>query len=227
MLRVLTWNLFHGRAKPAAGRPLAAEFAAALAGWEWDVALLQEVPPWWPPHLARAAGAIEHRTVLTSRVEGLALRRAIARRAPDLIRSNGGGANAILSRVPLAPGQERARLTWWPERRLAHVVALSGAGAPWVVNLHASTHPPARRDRDLVTARDRALAWAGDAPLVLGGDLNTTRPSLPGLVVVASHHVDHLLVRGLVPTGPAEVLDAEPLSDHRPVTVALSAPARV
>ena len=48
-LRVLTWNLMHGRSVPPAGRDLRAEFTAALAGWEWDVALLQEVPPWWPP----------------------------------------------------------------------------------------------------------------------------------------------------------------------------------
>ena len=47
-VRVLTWNLFHGRAVPPAGRELFDEFATALAGWEWDVALLQEVPPWWP-----------------------------------------------------------------------------------------------------------------------------------------------------------------------------------
>ena len=38
-----------------AGASCSHEFAAALAGWEWDVALLQEVPPWWPPALARAA----------------------------------------------------------------------------------------------------------------------------------------------------------------------------
>ena len=52
-LRVLTWNLMHGRARPSAGRDLRPEFTAALAGWEWDVALLQEVPPWWPEPLAR------------------------------------------------------------------------------------------------------------------------------------------------------------------------------
>jgi endonuclease/exonuclease/phosphatase family metal-dependent hydrolase len=63
---VLTWNLFHGRAQPRAGAPLAAQFAAALAGWEWDVAMLQEVPPWWPEPLAGAAGA-EVRWAPTSR----------------------------------------------------------------------------------------------------------------------------------------------------------------
>ena len=53
-MRVLTWNLLHGRAVPPAGRDLFDEFADALAGWEWDVALLQEVPPWWPAELRGA-----------------------------------------------------------------------------------------------------------------------------------------------------------------------------
>jgi len=65
-LRVLTWNLMHGRSQPPAGRELLDDFAAALAGWEWDVALLQEVPPWWPETLGRALDA-EYRLVLTSR----------------------------------------------------------------------------------------------------------------------------------------------------------------
>ena len=74
-MRVLTWNLFHGRAQPPAGRDLQREFAAALAGWDWDVALLQEVPPWWAPALAEACDA-EQRTALTSRNALPALRRA-------------------------------------------------------------------------------------------------------------------------------------------------------
>ena len=48
---VLSWNLFHGRSVPDAPRSLLADFAEQLAAWEWDVALLQEVPPWWPPAL--------------------------------------------------------------------------------------------------------------------------------------------------------------------------------
>ena len=54
---VLSWNLFHGRSVPDAPRSLLADFAAQLAAWQWDVALLQEVPPWWPPALGRACGA--------------------------------------------------------------------------------------------------------------------------------------------------------------------------
>src|SRR5918997_6420697 len=122
-MRVLTWNLFHGRAVPPAGRDLQAQFAAALAGWDWDVALLQEVPPWWPPALARACDA-DARTALTSRNALLALRRALARRHPDLMRSSGGSANAILVRGARITEHRRLTLRYRPERRVCHAVAL-------------------------------------------------------------------------------------------------------
>ncbi|MDP9293180.1 MAG: endonuclease/exonuclease/phosphatase family protein [Actinomycetota bacterium] len=216
-MRVLTWNLFHGRSQPAAGRPLLDEFAAAIAGWEWDVALLQEVPPWWPPALARAAGA-EQRTVLTSRNSLPWLRRAIASRWPDLIKSHGGGSNAILVRGPiLAHG--RVRLTWLPERRVAHGVAL--ADGTWVANLHASTHPHDRTVADCRLAIERARTWAAGAPLVFGGDLNLTRPAFLGLLHVAEHWVDHVFTQGPQAAGRGEVLDAGRLSDHRPLVVRL------
>ena len=83
-MRILTWNLFHGRALPNAGRDLQAEFTAALEGWAWDVALLQECPPWWPEPMARACGA-QQRLALTSRNALLPLRRFVAQRFPDLI----------------------------------------------------------------------------------------------------------------------------------------------
>jgi endonuclease/exonuclease/phosphatase family metal-dependent hydrolase len=206
----LTWNLYHGRAREPAGRPLLAEFAGALAGWEWDVALLQEVPPWWPPALAAACGA-QWRSVLTARNWGLAARRAVASRRPDLLKANGGGANAILVRGPVHE-HRTTRLTWWPERRRAQAVRLDDG---WVVNLHASTHREAWALRDT----RRALAWAPRPLLLFGGDLNLRSVALPGLLHVAGHHVDHLFSTGRA--GPAEVLDAGRLSDHAPVAVTL------
>src|ERR671932_495336 len=95
-LRVLTWNLFHGRSKPEARRSLLPGFSAMLAGWEWDVALLQEVPPWWPEPLARASRA-SMRMALTSRNLLPPLQRLIADRRPDLLKSGAGGANAHLA----------------------------------------------------------------------------------------------------------------------------------
>jgi endonuclease/exonuclease/phosphatase family metal-dependent hydrolase len=215
-MRVLTWNLYHGRSRPVARRSLLREFAAALAGWEWDVALLQEVPPWWPPALAP-----EQRTRLTSRNLALGLRRAIAARNPDVLKAGGGGANAILVRGEIAEHRS-LRLAWWPERRWAHGVRL--ADGTWAVNLHATTRNEPRARSECEAAAAAALEWAGGAPLVLGGDMNLRRPpALPGLRHVAGHYVDHIFSAGLWPTGPGTVLEHEPLSDHAPVAVSLAA----
>lgn len=211
---VLSWNLFHGRAQPAAGRPLLVEFCRALAGWEWDVALLQEVPPWWPPQLGAATGA-SARMALTSRNVPLFARRAIARRNPDLITANGGGCNAILVRG-MRIGEHRTRvLTTRPERRVMHGIALGEPG--WFVNLHASTHPPEQRRADLLGAAATALEWAAGAPLLFGGDMNSTAPAMPGLVRLGGHHVDHFFTDGR--PGAVVQLDAKPLSDHVPLRV--------
>jgi endonuclease/exonuclease/phosphatase family metal-dependent hydrolase len=210
-MRVLTWNLYHGRSDPPAGRSLLNEFARALDGWEWDVALLQEVPPWWVPLLARGCGASQ-RHVLTSRNAGLALRRAVSARKPDLLKSNGGGANAILVRGQRIVDAWALRLCLLPERRWAHGVLL--ANGVWVVNLHASTEPKDQTRRDI----GRALAAADRGPrVVFGGDLNLSRPVVPGYVHAGGHWVDHLHVRGLEVVAPGVVLDAGELSDHRPL----------
>jgi endonuclease/exonuclease/phosphatase family metal-dependent hydrolase len=212
----LTWNLFHGRAVPGAGRSLQHEFAAELASWAWDVALLQEVPPWWPKPLAAAAGAAQRRA-LTSRNSLLSLRRWAAERWPDVVKSQGGGANAILVRSDEIVEDRTVTLRRFSERRVAHGVRL--ASGVWVVNLHATAHSPRRAQADL----DRAIdAWGGASPLVLGGDLNLRQPR--GLERVASRDVDHVLVRGLVRAGAPEVLHRGPLSDHPPLAVSLARP---
>jgi endonuclease/exonuclease/phosphatase family metal-dependent hydrolase len=222
---VLTWNLFHGRSVPGAGQDLREPFAARIAGWEWDVALLQEVPPWWPRPLALAAGAQE-RTALTSRNAGLALRRVLAERWPDLIKSNGGGANAILSRHPIV--EHRAvRLRTRPERRVAQLVRL--ADGRCAANFHASTRV-VLAEAELRRLWGEALAFARGAPLVLGGDLNLRSPSAPTeeIVHVASRDVDHLFGVGFRPEG-AETLARNLqlagrevwLSDHPPLRTRL------
>ena len=228
-LRVLTWNLYHGRSLPPAGRQLAAEFTSRLASWEWDVALLQEVPPWWPAPIARAAGA-EQRVALTSRNAGLFVRRALARRWPDLIKSNGGGCNAILARAPVI--EHRAlRLRSWPERRVAQLARLRTGIC--VVNFHASARA-ALAEEELERLCIRALAWTGEAPLILGGDLNLRSPAVPTpeLIHVARRDVDHLFARGLEPAAEAQQLDRGvmlagtrvELSDHVPLAVSLREP---
>ena len=219
-MHVLTWNLFHGRAVPNAGRDLERDYAETLAAWPWDVALLQEVPPWWPAGLARAAGAPDHRAARTSRNALLPLRRAIARRRPDLIKSNGGGCNAILVRGARITEHRSLRLRWWPERRVAHAVALEGG--PWIGNVHTQVHSDERACADLNRAAAAVLTWAGDAPVVFGGDLNVRDPGVvAGFTRAGGHGVDHVLARGLEPVGKPRILERGPLSDHAPVLVEL------
>jgi endonuclease/exonuclease/phosphatase family metal-dependent hydrolase len=222
-MEILTWNLFHGRAVPPAGRDLLEQFAAALAGWPWDVALLQEVPPWWAPALARACAA-HARSALTSRNELPALRRAVAVRAPDLIKSGGGGANVILVRA--ACGQiadhRRVLLRRWPERRVCHGVALETG--LWCANLHASVHSPPRAAADIAKAAAATLAWSGGGPALLGGDFNVRHPNAPGFEHLGGAGVDHVLGHRVAARGTTRVLDHGALSDHAPVLVSALPP---
>jgi endonuclease/exonuclease/phosphatase family metal-dependent hydrolase len=223
---VLSWNLFHGRSVPPVHHDLLHEFSMRLAEWRWDVALLQEVPPWWSRALAHAAGA-EQRTAMTSRNSLLALRRAIARRDPELAKSNGGGCNAILSRVPVAE-HAALRVRVWPERRVAQLARL-GDGV-CVANLHASARVPLAED-ELRRLWEHAQRFAGERPLIVGGDLNLRTPLAPspGIAHVARRDVDHVFARGLAAVGHAEVLPRDlslggrrvELSDHPPLRVRL------
>lgn len=230
-VKVLTWNLFHGRSVPPAERSLLDEFSGRIAGWEWDVALLQEVPPWWPQLLANSARA-QWRLALTSRNAGLPLRRAIAQRWPDLMKSNGGGCNAILARRGIVEHRS-LRLRTWPERRVAQLVRLSDGLC--VVNFHASTRPDLARE-EIVRLVQSAGAWAKGEALVLGGDLNMRQVQLPlgalaPLEEVAASTVDFLFAQGLQAVGPEELLDRRvgesatqlKLSDHQPLAVTLEA----
>jgi len=215
-LRVLTWNVFHGRADPPRDEDLLDAFAMRLAGWQWDVALLQEVPPWWPPALARACDA-QARFALTSRNALLPLRRALASRRPELTRANGGGCNAILVRGMEVVAHARRRLRVWPERRVVHAVRV-GDGV-WFANVHASTRPTRAR-ADVALALATARQWARDEPLVFGGDFNVARIALPGFAHAGASHVDHVFARELACAhARAEIPARGALSDHAPLLV--------
>jgi len=221
---VLSWNLFHGRSVPGAGRELFDEFAAILAGVRWDVALLQEVPPWWTEPLAVRCDA-HAAAALTSRNFALPARRALARRFPDVIKSNGGGANAILSRAPL-DAVRAVRLRTWPERRVAQIARL-GDGTV-LSNHHGSVRVPLAEDElgrlgKLVLAQAAATGAA-----VLGGDLNLRDPHVPGMEHVAARDVDHIFAAGFarassrVEQRSARLGEGEvALSDHPPLLAEL------
>jgi endonuclease/exonuclease/phosphatase family metal-dependent hydrolase len=228
-MRVLSWNLYHGRALVPAHRPLLDEFAAALDGFDWDVALLQEAPPRWFRDLCRrtrSSGVL----VLTSRNWLPAVQHRLADLAPDLIKSWEGGSNQILVRHPERIAEHR-RLTLarWPERRRMHWARLDSGVC--VANLHASAGLPERAALEVVAAAEAATAWSGGGPLVFGGDLNLRPARQPepfaelrdrfGLgEPTGPRAIDHLLVRGLRVAERPRQLEPDArmgLSDHAPV----------
>jgi endonuclease/exonuclease/phosphatase family metal-dependent hydrolase len=215
-LRLLTWNVFHGRSSSDTPRSLLPEFAERLAGWEWDVALLQEVPPWWPVPLGRAAQA-SVRMALTSRTWLLPVRRALAARSPDLLGAWGGGCNAILVRGQAIADHRIRPLRLLPERRVAHGVRL--ADGSWITNLHAQAHREAHARADVALAAATTLQWAAGAPAALGGDLNLRAPSADGFEHLGGQGVDHVMGAGLRAVEEGRTLAHGTLSDHAPLTV--------
>ncbi len=259
-IHALTWNLFNGRDAPPdpglftwrsrlcgaterndthlqVNRDLLAEFAAVLAPARWDVALLQECPPRWAAPLADACDAEPHRT-LTARNWLAGIRGPLARRNPDLLGSWGGGSNLTLIRGPLR-GRARDRrellLRRRPERRKVDFIRL-GTGL-CVSNLHASGPDPLATS-DLRRAAAATAYWAGDDPLILGGDFNLRPRDTPVYDELADRHglvgaadpaaIDHLLARGLDTLDPPHAWPPQArevhshglairLSDHAPV----------
>jgi hypothetical protein len=206
-VRVISWNLFHGRDHPPepelltwrsrllrttergrahaqVNRDLYAEFASVLAGAEWDVALLQECPPRWAERLAIACHAEPHLAPTSRNLPGLGrVQSALADWSPDLIASWEGGSNLTLVRT--GPRSETAvaerlahRLALRPERRVMAFTRLSDGLC--IANLHASAERAAA-ELELPEAARAACAWADGGPLVLGGDFNL-RPALSGSV---------------------------------------------
>jgi endonuclease/exonuclease/phosphatase family metal-dependent hydrolase len=260
----IAWNLFHGRDFPPdpalftwrsrllriternsnhvqVNRGLEAEFAAMLGGVEWDVALLQETPPRFMWSLAEACDAEAHR-VLTSRNRLGRLRATAARLNPDLIASGEGGSNLTLVRPsgPLGAIVERRELAIHegkPERRA--MAFTRTASDVCVANLHATNDFPELAAEDVLLAARTATGWAGERPLLLGGDLNLRPAESPDVFETlrerfglapptAPGAIDHLLVRGLEVLHPPtpwpperrEVRQGERalrLSDHTPV----------
>jgi endonuclease/exonuclease/phosphatase family metal-dependent hydrolase len=262
-LHAFTWNLFHGRDWPPeedlqkrahkgnwrrdpirgeeyvqVNRDLFEEFAAWIKEVRWGVALFQEFPPRWKSRMAAACGAEAHRA-LSGRNWLQPLTSMIGRRRPDLLGAWEGGSNTTLVRREAGPIVERKRavLTRRPELRVMALTRLESGIC--VANMHVSTKPSSA-ERELVSAAEQALRFAGEHPLVFGGDFNV-RPRDSELFdelakrfglapPTAPERLSHLLVRGLeVVEHPVawlpearDIADPETglkirLSDHNPV----------
>jgi endonuclease/exonuclease/phosphatase family metal-dependent hydrolase len=200
-MRVLSWNLYHGRDFPPdkalftlrsrllrvternethvqVNRVLREEFAGWIADSEWDVAMLQEAPPLWFRHLGRRARSSGVR-VLTSRNVVPPVQRLAANLNPDLIASWEGGSNQLFVRTPGRILEHRKMtLARRPERRTMvwARVRLADERTVCCANLHASAGLPDQAVGELLAAAASAVAWSGDDPLVFGGDANV-RPA--------------------------------------------------
>jgi endonuclease/exonuclease/phosphatase family metal-dependent hydrolase len=153
----------------------------------------------------------------------------------------------VLVRSPGAiEAVERVTLTLRPERRtmLMTRVRLPGGDQLAAVSMHLSVPETGRSAGEVVRAAELAVRFAGDLPLLLGGDLNLRAAEVPGAFEelrrrfglagpTAPRAIDHLLVRGLdVVSAPAARAPAQRelrqpdglalrLSDHAPVMAAL------
>ena len=260
-IRVLSWNIFHGLDKPPnsrlvtwrsrlfrvtesdathaqVNRPLKGEFSNILAAHQWDVALLQEAPPHWLALLAQRSAARGAASALTARNWGAAVRRWLAERNPDFMASWEGGSNQLLVRPPWRIVETaRLTLTRRPERRRMLWARLRGPedAVLAVANVHLTSWNSPKAGREAVRAAQHAIAWAGEDPLVFGGDLNAPdtfgelRERFGLLPEPEPKTIEHVFARGLEIVEPPRALPPEArelpgpgglllrLSDHPPL----------
>jgi len=261
LLRTLSWNIFHGLDEPPdsslvtwrsrlfratemnathaqVNRPLLDEFMGVLANLEWDVALLQEAPPRWLSPLARGVAARGAASALTARNWGAPVRAWLAERNPDIMASREGGSNQLLVRAPFRVTEiRRLTLTRRPERRRMLWARLRGPGDSTltVANMHLTAQDSPKAGREAIFAAEHAVAWAGDDPLIFGGDLNAPdtvdelRERFGLRPEPDSEPIELLLARGLQVVEPPRALPPDArevpgpegrvlrLSDHPPL----------
>jgi endonuclease/exonuclease/phosphatase family metal-dependent hydrolase len=201
-MRVLTWNVFHGRDAPPdrslhswrsrllriternethvqVNRELYGQFSRVISRAEWDVLLLQEFPPRWVGALSDACDAEAH-LALTSRNSLRVLRAIVARWNPDLIGSLEGGSNLTLAReLRIAERRELVIRPRTPERRVMGFTRLEPGIC--VANLHATNANPPLAEEEIRLAAETATGWAAGAPLIFGGDLNVRPKHRPAI----------------------------------------------
>jgi endonuclease/exonuclease/phosphatase (EEP) superfamily protein YafD len=157
--------------------------------------------------------------------------------------SGEGGSNLILVRVPgklggIAERREIGIHEDEPERRSMGFVAT--ASGICIANLHATNDWPELAAGDVLLAARTASEWAGERPLVFGGDFNLRPGKQPRIFerlreefgfaspVTAPDAIDHVFCRGLEVLDPPTQWPPEKreltlegralrLSDHAPV----------
>ena len=230
-LVVRTWNLFHGRTKPASGRTYLERMVRLIAEGA-DVVALQEVPAWALRQLEEWSGMAV--AVAVARPGHLgALGRRLTALAPDVLRSFlNGQANALLvSRsLPFAESQRIVELKrrGVVERRICQLVRVrAGARTILLVNFHATAHA-----HDLARAQVARVGElvAGDEASIVCGDFNVAATGIGGFSDPIGG-IDQILVRDLAVVEPAHrwlperrrIADGTLLSDHPPVEAVVQA----
>ncbi len=238
-IRVMCWNLFHGRDAPPdpalftlrskllriterdathvqVNRDLRADFSQLIANAGWDLALLQECPPSWGRRLATACAAEGHR-VLTARNLIPPVQGFLHKLNPDLSGSWEGGSNLTLVRGARIAERRELVVQRRPElRKMAFSRLDSGL---CVANLHASNDDPPRATPEVRRAAETAVEWAENAPLIIAGDFNLQPLDTEifdeldqrfGLrAPTTPRAIDHVLARGLEIVEPPRQWPAE------------------
>jgi endonuclease/exonuclease/phosphatase family metal-dependent hydrolase len=201
-LLVRTWNLFHGRTVPEAGRSELEAMVCLIAHGDPDVVCLQEVPVAALGLLSGWSGMRALGAVTMPALGGRLGRRATELDPRRLRSALTGQANAVLLASPLTAlgsetlalnprafrRREAARLglpfstrrRWLRDRRVAQVLRVrQGSETAVVVNLHLTASADSRpAEAELLRAATFAEGYARpDEPIVIAGDLNLTPAS--------------------------------------------------
>lgn len=222
-LRVVCWNIRHGQGMD--GKHDLERIAARINELEPDVVILQEVD-----NRCKRSGSVDQ-------AEEIGKLTALKHAFGKAIDFNGGEyGQAILSRYPLAEPKVHP-LPGGGEQRIAFSAQIeTPMGAVIVASVHLDYQNP---DTQLLQAQtvSSTLLAESSLPVILAGDFNAVATS-PTLEVFAQapweivpkagatntfpadkpdREIDFIVVRGLRPKKPIEVVDDGISSDHRPL----------
>jgi hypothetical protein len=201
-LRVLSWKLGPGGARWQ-------DLAAALAGWEWDVALLRGVPGRWPVAMATALDA-EFRCAPPG---GPGWLRRLLGSGPGALLSPGtaGVTDAILARYDRIVAE-------WPDggQRVPEpaVSAARLACGVWVGNVQGQTPPG--------SVTDWVSDLDGEAIVLAGSRAVGPRDPFTTLIELGRAGADGLwATTALVPVGEPELLADGAAGGGSPLAITL------